>query len=100
MSYKIIVDSCGELTSEMKESGHYMTASLSMHVNGTDVADDETFDQARFPEAGGRKSSVSQVFLSFSGGVHGPVCVWRRQDICGNALIRTQRILQQCGTGA
>ena len=48
MSYKIIVDSCGELTSEMKESGHYMTASLSMHVNGTDVADDETFDQARF----------------------------------------------------
>lgn len=48
MSYKIIVDSCGEFTGEMKESGHYMTASLSMHVNGTDVVDDETFDQARF----------------------------------------------------
>lgn len=48
MSYKIIVDSCGELTGEMKESGHYLTASLSMHVNGTDIADDDTFDQARF----------------------------------------------------
>ncbi len=48
MSYKIIVDSCGELTDEMKKSGHYKTASLSMQVDGTEVVDDETFDQARF----------------------------------------------------
>ena len=48
MSYKIIVDSCGELTGEMKESGHYLTASLSMHVNGTDIADDDTFDRPVF----------------------------------------------------
>ena len=48
MSYKIIVDSCGELTEEMKKSGHYKTASLSMQVDGTEVVDDETFDQARF----------------------------------------------------
>ncbi len=48
MSYKIIVDSCGELTDEIKKSGHYKTASLSMQVDGTEVVDDETFDQARF----------------------------------------------------
>lgn len=48
MSYRIIVDSCGELTDDMKKSGHYKTAPLSMQVNGTDVVDDETFDQARF----------------------------------------------------
>ena len=40
MSYKIIVDSCGELTDEMKKSGHYKTASLSMQVDGTEVVDD------------------------------------------------------------
>lgn len=48
MSYKIIVDSCGELTDEMKKSGRYKTASLSMQVDGTEVVDDETFDQAGF----------------------------------------------------
>ena len=48
MSYKIIVDSCGGLTDEMKKSGHYKTASLSMQVDGTAVVDDETFDQAGF----------------------------------------------------
>ena len=32
MSYKIIVDSCGELTEEMKASGHYETASLQIDV--------------------------------------------------------------------
>lgn len=48
MSYKIIVDSCGEFTDEMKKSGHYKTASLSMQVDGTEVVDDETFDQAGF----------------------------------------------------
>ncbi len=48
MSYRIIVDSCGELTDEMKNSGMYKSAPLSMEVNGTHIADDNTFDQARF----------------------------------------------------
>ncbi len=29
MSYKVIIDSCGELTEEMKKSGHFETASLT-----------------------------------------------------------------------
>lgn len=48
MSYKVIVDSCGELTEEMKASGHYETASLEISVGGHHIIDDETFDQAEF----------------------------------------------------
>lgn len=48
MSYKIIVDSCGELTAEMKASGRYETASLEIDVQGHHIVDDETFNQAEF----------------------------------------------------
>ncbi len=48
MSYKIIVDSCGELTNEMKASGNFETASLEIDVQGYHIIDDETFDQADF----------------------------------------------------
>lgn len=48
MSYKVIVDSCGELTEEMKESGRFETASLKIDVAGHQIVDDETFDQVNF----------------------------------------------------
>lgn len=48
MSYKIIVDSCGELTDEMKKSGHFVTAPLSIQVEDHFIVDDDTFDQAEF----------------------------------------------------
>ena len=48
MNYKIIVDSCGELTYRMKKSGVYETASLSMEVDGDIIVDDENFDQADY----------------------------------------------------
>lgn len=48
MSYKIIVDSCGELTEQMKASGLYETASLAIDVDNHHIVDDETFDQASF----------------------------------------------------
>lgn len=48
MSYKIIVDSCGELTEEMKNSGHFETASLSIELDGVQIVDDETFNQKEF----------------------------------------------------
>lgn len=50
MSYKIIVDSCGELSPEMKASGHFVTASLSIDVDDYHIVDDETFDQKLFLE--------------------------------------------------
>ena len=45
MSYKIIVDSCGELTEEMKRCGHFETASLSIDIDEHHIVDDETFDR-------------------------------------------------------
>ena len=48
MSYKIIVDSCGELTEYMKASGYFETASLEIDVAGRHIIDDESFDQAGF----------------------------------------------------
>ena len=48
MSYKVIVDSCGELTPDMKKAGNIFTASLTLNVGGHLVVDDETFDQADF----------------------------------------------------
>ncbi len=44
----MIIDSCGELTDEMKESGYFETASLSMEVGGVRIVDDASFDQADF----------------------------------------------------
>lgn len=48
MNYKIVVDSCGELTYRMQKSGVYETASLSMEVDGDVIVDDASFDQADF----------------------------------------------------
>lgn len=48
MDYKVIVDSCGELTEEMKVSGHFETASLSIDVDEYHIVDDESFNQQVF----------------------------------------------------
>lgn len=48
MSYKIIVDSCGELTAEMKASGKFETASLEIQIDDYHIVDDDTFHQADF----------------------------------------------------
>ncbi|MCF0185444.1 MAG: DegV family protein [Bacteroidaceae bacterium] len=44
--YKIIIDSCGELTPAMKESGHYASVPLTLRVGEEEIMDDENFDQA------------------------------------------------------
>lgn len=46
--YKIVIDSCGELTAEMKEDGHYCTIPLELEVGGYRITDDESFDQKDF----------------------------------------------------
>lgn len=48
MSYRVVVDSCGELTNGMKQSGHFVTASLAIEIDGYHIVDDETFDQQDF----------------------------------------------------
>lgn len=46
--YKIIIDSCGELTEEMKADGHFASVALELDVDDVRIKDDETFDQADF----------------------------------------------------
>ncbi|MCI9416730.1 MAG: DegV family protein [Eubacterium sp.] len=46
--YKIIIDSCGELTNELKSDGHFKNVALEIEVNGQRIVDDETFDQPSF----------------------------------------------------
>lgn len=48
MSYKIVVDSCGELPVKLKEDGHFQTVSLELFVDDYHVVDDESFDQKEF----------------------------------------------------
>lgn len=48
MSYMVIVDSCGELTEDMKASGHFATAPLTIDIDHHHIIDDDTFDQAEF----------------------------------------------------
>lgn len=49
--YKIIIDSCGELTAQMKESGKFANVPLTLEVGEQEIIDDESFDQASFLEA-------------------------------------------------
>ena len=46
--YKIILDSCGELTDEMKADGRFVNVPLTLEIDGEHIIDDETFDQASF----------------------------------------------------
>jgi DegV family protein with EDD domain len=48
MSYKIILDSCGELPQELKEDEHFERVPLELCVGEDRMWDDETFDQADF----------------------------------------------------
>lgn len=63
MSYKIIVDSCGELSPEMKASGYFATASLSIDVDDYHVIDDDTFNQKEFLEKVAASPIAQEVFL-------------------------------------
>lgn len=46
--YKILIDSCGELPQELKEDGRFSNVALVLEVDGQQIVDDETFDQADF----------------------------------------------------
>lgn len=48
MSYKIVIDSCGELPERCKENPHFESVALSMQIDDHVIMDDETFDQADF----------------------------------------------------
>lgn len=48
MKYKIAVDSCGELTPRLQADPHFESVALTLNIDGYEIIDDETFDQADF----------------------------------------------------
>lgn len=46
--YKILVDSCGELSEEMRAGGHFVNIPLILRVDNEEIVDDENFDQKTF----------------------------------------------------
>jgi len=46
--YKIIIDSCGELNAQMKADPHFANVPLTLEVDGEEIVDDASFDQASF----------------------------------------------------
>lgn len=50
MEYRIVVDSCGELTEEMKADERVVSAPLTIYIGEEEIVDDETFDQKSFLE--------------------------------------------------
>lgn len=46
--YKIVIDSCGELSEELKADGHFSNVPLELEVDGYRIRDDENFDQKDF----------------------------------------------------
>lgn len=48
MEYRIIIDSCGDLTPDMKADPHIVSVPLTLCVGATEIIDDESFDQKDF----------------------------------------------------
>lgn len=48
MSYRIVVDSCGEFTEEMKKDPHFVHAALRLEIDGEEFVDDDSFDRLDF----------------------------------------------------
>ena len=48
MGYKVVMDSCGEMTEQMKDDEHYVSVPLTLEVDGEFIVDDETFNQTEF----------------------------------------------------
>lgn len=48
MSYKIVIDSCGELPERCKKDAHFESVALCMQIDDVQFTDDETFVQAEF----------------------------------------------------
>ena len=61
MSYKIVIDSCGELLDQWKQDEHFQSVPLTLTVGSENIIDDSTFDQADFlQKVAACRSALSQ----------------------------------------
>ena len=50
MNFRIVMDSCGELTEQMKLDERVVSAPLTIRLGEEEIVDDETFEQKSFLE--------------------------------------------------
>ena len=62
--YKIVIDSCGELSEDLKADGHFCTVPLLLDVDGYQITDDETFTESK------GMYSQPEIFLPVSGALY------------------------------
>lgn len=60
MTYKIIGDSCLDLTADLKKDPHFQMIPLTLQVGGAQVVDDESFDQIKFLDLVKKSSECPQ----------------------------------------
>lgn len=48
MSYKIVLDSCGDLSPALKADPNYVSIPLELEIGGERIIDDESFDQLSY----------------------------------------------------
>lgn len=70
MSYKIAIDSCGELLKEWKEDERVESVPLTLMVGSENIKDDENFDQKSFLKKSCRVSGMPKICMPVSGTVY------------------------------
>ena len=75
MAYKIIVDSCTDLTDNMKQDGHIQLVPLTLQVDDKSIIDDDTFNQKEFlrivaesPNSPKSSCPSPEAYMKFYGG--------------------------------
>ena len=70
MSYKVVIDSCGELLDEWKQDPRFESVALTLSVDGVNIIDDETFDQADFLKRVAAVPGMSEICMPFTGALY------------------------------
>lgn len=99
MLYKIIGDSCMDLTEELKLDPHFQMVPLTLQIGDYKVTDDETFNQKEFLAKVKASSECPKTACpspeSFKEAFEGDARIYFR----GNAFEPSERLLQLGGFG-
>ena len=91
MSFHIVCDSCTDLTEEDLKKGCYTLVPLTLLVDGEEIIDDETFDQADFlAKVAASKESVKSACPAPESYME----AYSKAD--DNIICRIKWIIQQC----
>ncbi len=91
MAYKIIVDSCTDLTNKMKEDSRIQAVPLTLQVDDKTIIDDETFNQKEFlkivaesPNSPKSSCPSPQAYMNLFGGEEDVYAVTLSSNLSGS----------------